>query len=114
MATSVNHTLTILEVGNDGVVPANELLRRFDGFGNYVVVVDKITTEPTGIEGKWWYIDGTGSGTDWTGNNNVLAGFLNGVWIFLTQWEGMMLYDVSTNNVEVWTGAAWVVAHAAL
>lgn len=107
MATTPKLTIIELETNADGTTVFNAAVRELEQWAGTIVADSFITTQPgSPAEGDLHFINGTGSGAEWTGNNNVLAYFVNGAWAFQAPLEGWIVYDANTNRYFRWDTSA--------
>ena len=88
-------------------VTFNEAMAMLDA-SLQLVVVNRTTTAPPGSpsEGDKYIPLATATG-DWVGQENNIALFVNGEWIFLTPEEGWEIYDQALNSYYTYGGATW-------
>lgn len=106
--------LTAEQKGNEVLV--NEAIRKLETLhGGYVVCEDEQTTPPgSPNEGEAYIVLATGTGA-WAGQDGDVAYYLNATWLFITPFEGLLVYLKDVNNLEIYTTTSFRTAlHSAL
>ena len=110
MSNTTNLVLPYLAVGQaQKHVTVNETLRRLDALVQLTVVSASTTAEPGSPSDGVVYIVPSGkSGTHWAGFANWSLGYYrDGAWEQIAPREGWLAYVADTDQVLVYTGAAW-------
>lgn len=88
-------------------VTVNEALRTVDAAMNLVVIRADFTAPPgSPSEGDKYIPFATASGA-WTGQEDNVALFINGTWVFFVPVEGWRAYNQTTNELLVFDGTSW-------
>lgn len=110
MAVTTNLGMPELDQGQKNAdITHNEALNILDLVVQAVVQDMTHTAPPTGVEGEMYIPLATASG-DWTGWENDLAGYVNGVWIRIVPQAGWIIYNLDTAKRMSWSGSAWIEA----
>lgn len=93
--------------GQDGGSTLNDALKRFDAL-THPLVLDKDLTAPPGGEttGDTYIVGGSATGA-WSGQDDDLAVYYYGEWIFVTPWKGLTVYVDDEDLEYQWNGSAW-------
>ena len=89
-------------------VTHNEALRRLDVLVQLKVRQFGAVNPPALPSEGDVYAVGLGAGGDWSGQDTMLAAFLDGAWFFVPPQEGWRAWDVQDGALRVWDGSAWV------
>lgn len=110
MSNTTNLVLPYLAVGQaQKHVTVNETLRRLDALVQLTVVSASTTAEPgSPSDGVVYFVPSGKSGTHWAGFAKWSLGYYrNGAWEQIAPREGWLAYVADTDQVLVYTGAAW-------
>ena len=89
-------------------VTHNEALRRLDVLVQLTVIDFDATTPPAvPVEGVVHAL-GPAPTDAWAGQNNALATWQDGVWMFLEPQAGWRAWSQASSELRLWDGAAWV------
>ncbi|MCB1487028.1 MAG: DUF2793 domain-containing protein [Bauldia sp.] len=89
-------------------VTHNEALRKLDALVQ-IGVADTTVTDPPGspAEGDRYIVAATATG-DWTGHENDIAAFTDGVWAFFTPSAGWLAFDAAGGALLLFDGSDWL------
>lgn len=88
-------------------VTHNEALQRLDMLTQLRVQQFDATTPPAApIEGSVYAI-GLGASGDWAGQDQTLAGFTNGAWLFIPPQNGWLAAGATTGEIRIYQGSVW-------
>lgn len=94
-------------------VTHNEALFSLDGLVQLAVLSSALSAPPSSpAEGQRWIVAASASGA-WAGKSGQVAAYYDGDWRFFAPNPGWLAYDLSTQTLLAWSGAAWVNALAA-
>ena len=89
-------------------VTVNEALLRADALGARVAEDKGLTVPPVGpADGTAWIVGAAATG-DWAGQDDAIALFLNGGWVFVAPWPGLAFWVAASGVRTVWSGSAWL------
>lgn len=111
MTTSPRLGFTYLDVGETiPEVAVNETDTILEAFANAAHFKSRSTAAEPGSpsDGDMYLLTGSPTGTNWSGNANKIALFLNTAWIFRTPKEGWFGWVDDENTIIAYDGAAWV------
>jgi hypothetical protein len=88
-------------------VTHNDALRMLDTLVQ-LAVLDRDLTAPPGspAEGQRWIVKPAATGA-WTGHNNAIAAWQDGVWQFSVPQAGWIAFVVDEGTLVAWDGSAW-------
>lgn len=110
MSNTSNLQLPYLAVGQaQKHVTVNQSLRRLDAVVQLGVVSATTTAEPASpADGAVYIVPAGKSGTNWSAFGNWRLGYYrDGVWEEIIPHEGWLAYVRDTDQVMIYTGAAW-------
>ncbi|ABE39229.1 hypothetical protein RPD_1994 [Rhodopseudomonas palustris BisB5] len=94
-------------------VTHNEALFSLDGQVQLAVLSAALATPPASPDdGERWIVPAGASGA-WAGKAAQIAAWYDGGWRFFAPRPGWLAYNLATQTLLAWTGAAWVNALAA-
>lgn len=89
-------------------VTHNEAIELLDMIVQLTLEGTEATVPPaTPAEGQAWAL-GAGAGGDWTGQENLIATWRGGGWLFVVPRDGWRAWVRDLSELQVWDGAAWV------
>lgn len=88
-------------------VTHNEALRQLDTLVQLAVVDATLTVPPVSPPPEARYIVGTGATGDWAGQDNAVALFADGAWVFYTPVAGWRADVLSTSGTMRFDGTTW-------
>lgn len=93
-------------------VTVNEALARVDALAAaQVETLGGVSPPSAPVDGEV-HIVGTGATGAWAGQDEALAVFQNGGWVFVAPWAGARAWVVADANELIFNGAAWVAREA--
>lgn len=85
----------------------NEALERLDMAVQPVVSAVGLTTPPASPFLGECHLVGVGASGDWAGQDEALAMFGDGGWIFLQPFEGLQVFDAANGTLLRFVGGSW-------
>jgi hypothetical protein len=110
MSNSSNLVLPYLAVGQaQKHVTVNETIRKLDAIVQLSVVSATTTAQPgSPDDGAVWILPSGKSGDHWASfADGSLGYYRDGAWVEITPREGWLAYVRDTEELLVWSGAAW-------
>ncbi|WP_170754253.1 DUF2793 domain-containing protein [Ruegeria lacuscaerulensis] len=90
-------------------VTHNEALRQLDMIVQLSVVATDASNPPVAPAQGEVHAVGEAPIGEWSGQENMLAAWLDNAWHFVAPDIGWRAWDISAGRVKVWTGSNWVV-----
>ncbi len=91
-------------------VTHNEAIRALDAVVQLSVLDQSLTSPPVSPAEGDRYIVASGATGDWLGEDNNIAAYQDGTWMFYVPIEGWVAWVADEDKLYAWDGAAWVVA----
>lgn len=88
-------------------VTHNEALRMLDALVQPVILGSALTSPPASPEDGDSYIVAEGGSGAWSGQDNAIATYQGGAWLFHTPAAGWLAYDADAAEHVVFTSAGW-------
>lgn len=89
-------------------VTHNEAIELLDIIVQLTLESTDATVPPVSpVEGQAWGL-GVGAGGDWSGQDNMIATWRGGGWLFVLPRDGWCAWVRDTTERQVWTSAGWV------
>lgn len=88
-------------------VTHNEALATLDVLVQLSVVGFDAITPPVDPNESEVHALGSGPTDAWAGQDDMLASWHNGTWVFITPLAGWRAYGVATGELRIWDGGAW-------
>lgn len=108
MSDTLRFTLPLLDAAQaQKHVTVNEALSRTDALAAGRVESRTFSVPPGAAADGEAYIVGANATADWTGQENRIALFLNGGWIFVTPWSGCTLWIEAEGTQATYHQGAW-------
>lgn len=99
---------TLLSSQSQKFVTVNEALQILDLAANLVVIRADFTDPPVSPSELDAYIPASPAGGAWVGQENKVAMFTNGDWVFSSPVEGWRAYNQATNDLLIFNGTTWI------
>ena len=113
MTDSPNLGLTFLEASQSQKhVTVNEGFRQLDMVVQPTVLDKDLTAPPASPAPGDKYLVAAGATGAWAGQENSMAGWMDGSWFFATPKHGWVTYVADENKQYVYDGASWILPSA--
>ena len=107
MPTTPNLSLPYLEAGQaQKHVTLNESLRLLDAVTQLAVAAVSASPPSEPEDGERHIVGSSPSGV-FTGHADAVAAFQDGAWVFLSPRPGWRAWNADTEELLIWSGAAW-------
>jgi len=89
-------------------VTHNEAIRALDTLVQLAVADDNRTTPPASPADGDRHIVAIGATDDWAGQDNAIAQYEGGAWVFVPPFEGLRTWVADQSTLAAYSGGAWV------
>lgn len=91
-------------------VTHNEALRALDAVVQLAILDRDLSTPPSSANDGERFIVGAGATGDWAGQEDKVAAFQDGTWLFYAPVEGWLAWVADENALLAWDGTSWISA----
>lgn len=89
-------------------VTVNQALRKIDAILSYgVLTMQTLSAPPASPANGDMHVVGPSATGDWTGWEDTVAYYVNGVWEFVFPTEGYLVWSIPNTTLFVYTAGVW-------